>query len=150
MLYHDYTSTNKKKVLIMGLPGAGKTTLAKELAPLLNAVHFNADDVRENITYHLGFSEEDRIQQAKTMKWLSDKVVAAGHRVVVDFICPTPATREAFGWEDSLVIWVDRIEAGRFEDTNQLFVKPDRYDVRVTEDGSAEEWAIKIYLAHFL
>ena len=137
--------TDKKRILIMGLPGSGKTTLAKELVPLVNAVHFNADDVRENITYHLGFEEKDRIQQAKTMRWLSDKVVAAGHYAVVDFICPTPATREAFGWKDAFVIWVDRIEAGRFEDTNRMFVKPDYYDFRVIEEGSAQFWANYIY-----
>lgn len=138
-----------KKILIMGLPGAGKTTLAEQLVPMLNAVWFNADDVRQNITYHLGFEEKDRIQQAKTMKWLADKVIDSGHVAVVDFICPTPATREAFGWEDAFVIWVDRIDAGRFEDTNQMFVKPDRYDVRVTSDGSAKAWAKHIYDEHF-
>lgn len=143
-------NTDKKKILIMGLPGAGKTTLAKELVSLLDAVHFNANDVRQHITYHLGFSEADRIQQAKTMKWLSDKVVAAGYYTVVDFVCPTPATRAAFGWGESFVIWMDRIEAGRFEDTNQLFVKPDCYDIRVTKDGSAELWAKWIIATYFI
>lgn len=141
--------TDKKKVLLLGLPGAGKTTLAEQLVPMLNAVWFNADDVRQNITYHLGFEEKDRIQQAKTMKWLSDKVVAAGHYAVVDFICPTPATREAFGWKDAFVIWVDRIEAGRFEDTNQMFVKPNHYDFRIPPEGSAKNWANLIYQVHF-
>lgn len=141
--------TDKKKILIMGLPGAGKTTLAEHLVPLLNAVWFNADDVRENITYHLGFEESDRIKQAETMKWLTDRVVETGHYVVVDFVCPTPATREAFDWDDAFVIWVDRIKAGRFEDTNQLFQAPDCYDVRVTEEGPAVEWAIQIWTAFF-
>lgn len=134
----------------MGLPGAGKTTLAKHLVPLLNAVWFNADDVRINVTYHLGFEEEDRIQQAKTMKWLADKVIIAGHYAVVDFICPTPNTREAFGWNDSFIIWIDRIEAGRFDDTNQMFVPPDKYDIRVTKKGTAEHWAKWIYENYFL
>lgn len=142
--------TDKKKILILGLPGAGKTTLAEHLVPMLDAVWFNADDVREKITYHLGFSKEDRLQQAKTMRWLTDRVVEAGHYTVVDFVCPTPATREAFKWDDAFVIWVDRIEAGRFEDTNQLFVKPDHYDVRVINDGnSASEWAERIYAIFF-
>ena len=38
-----------KKILIMGLPGAGKTTLASELVPLLNAKWLNADEVRKKL-----------------------------------------------------------------------------------------------------
>jgi adenylylsulfate kinase-like enzyme len=138
-----------KKILIMGLPGTGKTTLAQALVPKLNAVWFNADDVRQNITYHLGFSQEDRIQQAKTMKWLSDKVVESGHVAVVDFVCPTPATREAFQIDDAFVVWVDRIESGRFEDTNKMFIPPEKYDVRVLKEGTAEHWA-EVIVKQFL
>lgn len=141
--------TDKKKILIMGLPGAGKTTLAEQLVPMLDAVWFNADDVRQNVTYHLGFEEEDRIQQAKTMKWLADKVLAAGHHAVVDFICPTPTTREAFGFDDAFVIWIDRIDSGRFEDTNKMFVQPERWDVRVEKEGSPEYWANYIFEEFF-
>ena len=36
-----------KIILVMGLPGAGKTTLANEMAPLLNAKRLNADEVRK-------------------------------------------------------------------------------------------------------
>ena len=35
------------KILIFGLPGSGKTTLAKLLVPMFNAVWLNADKVRE-------------------------------------------------------------------------------------------------------
>ena len=55
----------KRKILIMGLPGAGKTTLAGVLAPLLNAVVFNADAVRANLSRDLGFSHEDRVEHAR-------------------------------------------------------------------------------------
>ena len=85
-----------KKILIMGLPGAGKTTLSEQLAPRLNAVHFNADDVRANINKDLGFSEPDRIEHARRMGWLCDQVVKVGCFAIADFICPTPAAREAF------------------------------------------------------
>jgi adenylylsulfate kinase len=112
-----------KKILIMGLPGSGKTTLAKALAPKLKAVHWNADAVRANINSHLGFSEADRIEQARRMGWLCDQVTAAGSWVIADFVCPTPATRAAFG--TATVIWVDTIREGRFEDTNKLFVNPE-------------------------
>ena len=36
------------KILIMGLPGSGKTTLARLLAPMFNAVLLNADQVRKD------------------------------------------------------------------------------------------------------
>ena len=125
----------------MGLPGAGKTTLANALAPLLNAVVFNADAVRANLSRDLGFSREDRIEHARRMGWMSDRVVEAGGTVVADFICPTPETRAAFG--EAFTIWVDRIEAGRFEDTNRMFVAPDRFDLRVSADGAPQYWAEK-------
>jgi cytidyltransferase-like protein len=129
----------QRKILIMGLPGAGKTTLAAALAPLLNAVVFNADAVRANLSRDLGFSHEDRMEHARRMGWMCDRVVEAGGTVIADFICPTPETRTAFG--EAFVIWVDRIEAGRFEDTNRMFVAPDHIGLHVTADGAPEFWA---------
>ena len=128
-----------RKILIMGLPGAGKTTLANELAPLLNAVVFNADAVRANLSRDLGFSHPDRLEHARRMGWMCDRVVEAGGTVIADFICPTEETRAAFG--DAFTIWVDRIEEGRFEDTNRMFVAPERFDLRVTAQGAPEYWA---------
>lgn len=126
----------------MGLPGAGKTTLAKILAPRLRAVHFNADDVRCHINKDLGFSENDRIEQARRMGWLCDQVVAAGHFAIADFICPTAMTRSAFAeGGEPLLIWVDRIKYGRFEDTNRLFEPPSQFALRIEADGSPEMWA---------
>src|SRR6266850_233864 len=99
----------QKKILVLGLPGAGKTTLAMQLAPRLNAVHFNADDVRTNVNKDLGFSEPDRIEHARRMGWLCDQVVRVGCFAIADFICPTPETRAAFlqGGE-ALIIWLNR------------------------------------------
>ncbi|UZX12237.1 adenylyl-sulfate kinase [Methylocystis sp. MJC1] len=127
------------KILIMGLPGAGKTTLAQVLVPRLKAVHFNADAVRQNLNKELGFSLEDRLEQARRMGWLCDRVTEAGHIAVADFVCPTPQTRKAFG--PAFVVWVDRIDEGRFADTNRVFVPPQHYHVRVTREGSPEFWA---------
>ena len=131
-----------KKILVMGLPGAGKTTLSRQLAPRLNAVHYNADDVRANVNKDLGFSEADRVEQARRMGWLCDQVVKSGCFAIADFICPTPIAREAFfSGGPGFVIWIDRIKAGVFEDTNRLFEPPQHYDLRVTSTGTPEYWA---------
>ena len=135
-----------RKILIMGLPGAGKTTLATALLQRLRAVHFNADAVRREINRELGFSVEDRIENARRMGWLCDRVVEAGGLVVADFICPTPQTRAAFqAGGPAFIVWVDRIEAGRFEDTNRLFAPPEDYDLRIPAEGSAAYWAGQIF-----
>ena len=128
-----------RKILIMRLPGAGKTTLAKALAPLLNAVVFNADAVRANLSRDLTFSHQDRIEHARRMGWMCDRVVEAGGTVIADFICPTVETRAAFG--EAFIVWVDRIEAGRFEDTNRMFVAPQTFDLRVEPKGTPQFWA---------
>jgi cytidyltransferase-like protein len=128
-----------RKILVMGLPGAGKTTFAMALAPLLNAVVFNADAVRANLSRDLGFSHEDRVEHARRMGWMCDRVVEAGGTVIADFICPTPETRAAFG--EAFTIWIDRIAEGRFEDTNRMFAAPDKFDLRVSAEGAPQFWA---------
>ncbi len=130
----------------MGLPDSGKTTLSKALMGIIDtAVYWNADDVRQNVNSHLGFSEEDRITQAKTMKWLSDRVVESNNMSIVDFICPTVEAREAFRTQDAFVVWVDRVKSCQYDDTNEMFVPPTEYDIHVIEDGrSALEWASEI------
>ncbi|GGH18849.1 hypothetical protein GCM10007036_21300 [Alsobacter metallidurans] len=126
----------------MGLPGSGKTTLANALAPRLNAVHFNADAVRQEINKDLGFSVGDRIEQARRMGWLCDQVVKAGGYAIADFVCPTAGAREAFQvGGDATIVWLDRISKSRYADTNQLFEAPHPHHVRVSADGTPEHWA---------
>ena len=116
----------------MGLPGSGKTTLATELAKLIGAVHWNADAVRANINKDLGFSMEDRIEQARRMGWLCDTVNAAGHVAIADFVCPTDEYRKVF--DADCVVWMDAIQEGRFEDTNKVFEVPAKeYAVSVSD-----------------
>jgi len=117
------------KILIMGLPGSGKTTLAKALCKQLGMVHLNADTMRNRVWTDLDFSLESRKTQAQRMGNLSDVLNEQGFDTVADFVCPTQDTREQFG--DCFTIWVDRIEAGRFEDTNKLFTPPSQYDLRI-------------------
>jgi adenylylsulfate kinase len=136
-----------RKVLVMGLPGAGKTTLARLIARRLNAVHYNADDIRREVSRDLGFSEQDRIEHARRLGWLCDQVTHTGGFAVADFICPTPATRAAFKrGGDAFVVWMDRVKEGSFADTNAMFVPPARVNVRVDGTGSAAHWADEIVL----
>ena len=124
----------------MGLPGAGKTTLADELAPKLNAKRLNADEVRKAAN-DWDFSEEGRKRQAKSMADFALELKKQGNYVVADFICPTPEARKLFPAD--FVIWVDTIKEGRFDDTNQMFVKPEKFDFHVTTQN-AKVWTDKI------
>ena len=124
----------------MGLPGSGKTTLANELAPMLNAKRLNADEVRKAAN-DWDFSIEGRQRQAKRMAEFAINLKKVGNYVVADFICPTPEARNLFPAD--YIIWVDTIKAGRFEDTNKMFVNPDKYNFHVTSQD-AKNWAPKI------
>ena len=124
----------------MDLPGAGKTTLAEQLAPKLNAKRSNADEVRKAAD-DWDFSEEGRKRQAKRMSDAALKLKKDGNNVIADFICPTPEARELF--PSDYLIWVDTIKEGRFEDTNQMFIKPEKFNFHVTTQD-AKVWASKI------
>ena len=124
----------------MGLPGSGKTTLANELATLLEAKRLNADEVRKEAN-DWDFSEEGRKRQSKRMADFALKLKKEGNNVIADFICPTPQARALF--PSDYVIWVDTIKEGRFDDTNKMFVKPDKFDFHVTTQD-AKNWAPKI------
>ena len=130
-----------KIILIMGLPGSGKTTLASELVPLLKAKWLNADEVRKAAN-DWDFSAEGRTRQAKRMWSKAQEYKNQGNHVVADFVCPTPAARALFPAD--FVIWVDTIKEGRFDDTNKMFVKPEKYNFHVTTQD-AKNWAPKIY-----
>jgi len=129
-----------KIILIMGLPGSGKTTLANELGPMLNSKRLNADEVRKEVN-DWDFSEEGRKRQAKRMADLALKLKKDGSYVVADFICPTPEARKLFPAD--FIVWVDTIKKGRFDDTNKMFVKPEKYDFHVTSQD-AKNWSPKI------
>ncbi len=124
----------------MGLPGAGKTTLANELATLIKSKRLNADEVRRTAN-DWDFSEEGRKRQAKRMSDSALQLKNEGNNVIADFICPTLEARKLFPAD--YIVWVDTIKKGRFEDTNQMFVKPEKFDFHVTTQD-AKVWAPKI------
>jgi hypothetical protein len=142
-----------KKILVMGLPGAGKTYFAERLKKYLEThsdfynpnfenLHaskatvkwINADDVRKKYN-DWDFTHEGRIRQSIRMRELADSLM--NDFVIVDFVAPLPEMRHNF--KADWVIWMDTIDKGRFEDTNKLFQPPDLYDFRITEQN-AEKW----------
>ena len=131
----------KLKILIMGLPGAGKTTLASKLVPLLNAEWLNADKIRKEAN-DWDFSKEGRSRQAQRMADIAEKVKKNNKHVIADFICPTKEARKLF--KADYLIWVDTIKEGRFDDTNQMFEPPEKYNFLVPKKD-AEYYANKIF-----
>ena len=142
---HDQSRTNPmQKILIMGLPGSGKTTLAKKLVEVLSekdtVTWLNADEVRKYFN-DWDFSYEGRIRQAYRMRQLAED--SNSKFVVADFVAPLKEMREAF--DPDILVWVDTVVKGRFEDTNQIFQKPKRVDVHVLTKDS-DRWVNEILL----
>jgi hypothetical protein len=122
-------------ILFIGLPGSGKTTIADAVSDRVNGFRLNADEVRSGVNKDLGFSNEDRVEQARRMGEMSRLIESKQDRpVIVDFVCPTEETRKAFGDAD-VIVWVDTIKQGRFEDTNKLWEDPTSYDHRIEVTG---------------
>ena len=135
------------KILVMGLPGAGKTWLAEQLQKTLKCAWYNADKVRE-MANDWDFSPEGRVRQANRMKTFADYEKSHNRFVICDFVCPTRQTRDAF--DPDLVVWLNTINEGRFEDTNAMFETPALVDWVVDKFLTDEEidaiaWEIKSY-----
>jgi cytidylate kinase len=126
-------------IQVIGLPGAGKTTLAIALQKKIGGIHLNADEFRAGLCSDLGFDTADRIEQARRMGEVARLLDKQGHKVIADFVCPTEETRQAFGTPDWL-IWVDRIKTSRYEDTNLLWESPlGRVDLHIPAGWSVEK-----------
>jgi adenylylsulfate kinase len=117
-----------KRILIMGLPGSGKTTLAQALQARLNCAWVNADEIRARYN-DWDFSAEGRVRQSKRMRILADD--SNNEYVIADFVAPLKQMRDIFAAD--YVIWMDTIAEGRFEDTNRVFEPPETYDLRITD-----------------
>ena len=118
------------KILIMGLPGSGKTYLAERLQPLLNAAWYNADKVRE-MANDWDFSPKGRVRQSLRMRNLADFEKEHNRTVLCDFVCPTKETQNIF--HPDIIIWMNTIKKGRYEDTNKMFENPTNVDYEVNE-----------------
>ena len=124
------------KILIMGLPGSGKTWLAERLQKHLNCAWFNADMVR-NMANDWNFDRTSRIRQSYRMRNMADYEVGCGSSVICDFVCPNDETRQAF--RPDITIWVDTITEGRYADTNKIFNQPSYYDIHIDTYLSDQE-----------
>lgn len=149
-----------KKILVMGLPGSGKTYFSERLKKYLedNSSYdtmpayrmaqyelppyhykskvdwFNADEIRKQFN-DWDFSTEGRIRQSLRMAEFALK--CGGDYVICDFVAPLPEMRHNF--KADWVIWMDTIDQGRYEDTNKMFVPPNVYDFRINEQN-ADYW----------
>jgi adenylylsulfate kinase len=121
------------RIVIIGLPGSGKTTLARKLAEGIRAVHLNADDIRTHVHKDLGFSKEDRLHQARSMAFLINTIHSPDRDVVCDFVCPIPETRAIISEACDFLIFMNTIDKGRFEDTNRIFVDPEDADLVIMD-----------------
>jgi len=130
------------KILVMGLPGSGKTTLSDKLGKLLNAKRVNADEIRKRFN-DWDFSLEGRIRQAKRMNIISDKE-KVNSVVITDFICPTKEARKNFNAD--YIIWMNTITKGKFDDTNQMFEKPSKDEINFEiKEKNADKYKFIIF-----
>jgi adenylylsulfate kinase len=134
-------------IQIIGQAGSGKTALATALADRINAIHINADEIRAGLNSDLGFGLQARIENARRLGELARLLDKQNQIVIVDFICPTKETREAFGKPD-ILIWVDRVKEGRFADTNAIWEDPEDYDL-VLAIGLTIEHEVQIVIDRF-
>ena len=126
-----------KKILVMGLPGAGKTFLSKELKKIIPIIHLNADEIRKHFD-DWDFSKEGRLRQADRMKRFSDYIYSEEISPLADFVCPLDETREILN--PDIIIWMDTEKKGRFENTNKIFQKPKKFHFRITSKN-AKYWS---------
>jgi len=121
----------KKIILIMGLPGSGKTTIAKKIVKFLKAEWLNADKVRGKYK-DWDFSDAGIIRQVRRMRDLATR--SNNKYVVADFVCPMDYQIKIF--KPNFIFWMDTIKKSRFDSMNKKFKKPKKYNLRITTQNS--------------
>lgn len=117
------------KILIMGLPGAGKTWLAERLVDHINnCAYYNADVMRKAAN-DWDFSASGRLRQCHRMKTIADFEIHNNRNVICDFVAPTNEIQQLFAADK--LIWLDTIKEGRYENTNKIFEPPSSVDIHI-------------------
>ena len=137
IILYDKNIYSSKKILVMGLPGSGKTRLSTELKKIIPIIHLNADEIRKHFN-DWDFSKEGRIRQADRMKRFSDYIYLEKISPLADFVCPLVKTRKIL--KPDIIIWMDTEKKSRFEDTNKIFQEPKKFHFRVTSKN-AKYWS---------
>lgn len=115
----------------MGLPTSGKTTLAEKLVRILGKNGYsvkwdNADKIRKEFN-DWDFSEEGRKRQAKRM---SERMNDDKYDIcIADFVCPKEEYRKIVN--PDYLIFMDTIKESCYKDTNSIFERPQKYDLRI-------------------
>lgn len=110
------------RVLVMGLPGSGKTTFCRDwLLPSLPpfARYHNADEVRAEAN-DWDFTREGRLRQAQRMV---DRCEPQGIDVI-DMVAGTREQREII--KADYTFFIDRIKESKYPDTNAVFERPEK------------------------
>ena len=116
-----------------GLSGAGKSTLANALEVELHRSRkrtyvLDGDNVRRGLCKDLGFSDADRVENMRRVAEVARLFVDAGMLVLVAFISPfraeRQAARELFAPGDFLEVFVDvPLAVAEQRDTKGLYQK---------------------------
>jgi adenylylsulfate kinase len=86
-------------VWLTGLPGSGKTTIARELEPKLRKLNWpveiiDGDEIRQNLSKGLGFSREDRETHLRRCAYVAKLLSRNGVAVIAALISPYRNVRD--------------------------------------------------------